>query len=479
MKTKKYLSLLLVLLFFLSGCSDDDKFTDVDGLPPTIVLGSSNIKTEPGRKFIVKATIEDKDGLQSINLKNAAFQLDKTIDFTLADTVTYLFSLNYEFQAPGDLVDDRYDLDITVTDLGGRSVKETVLVTMDGDFTNPIFTVAPDEAVTVLLKAETRLNVKFTVEDDKALNLVTIKIPELNYTKEITSFSNSGKTLEFNDPIALPSAVATYNLTILAQDKSGLTAEKNSVITVSEMPDFSKMYLIDVTNASQLNSDIFGIPMLIEHTGAYTYKARYYSEVAGTEIRFAPQKTDFSPICFGKDPVNNNVLTDDPDVSLPIVLPAKGYYEIVFNVKSGEYSVESYVPTDTPVAIGSPMYLNASDLAAGTIPLQIGLVGSGVPDSGNWNPAEPLILKQNSENKFLFSVEMTLEAGKDIEFIIQTQHSWGWWPEPFWRWERGEDPEMNIANGGENPAKWKVKTSGKYIFKFDSHLKRSKFYPIN
>lgn len=460
MKTKKYLSLLLVLLFFLSGCSDDDKFTDVDGLPPTIVLGSSNIKTEPGRAFIIKAKVEDKDGLQSINLRNATFHLDKTIDLTLADSVTYLFDLNYEFETHKDLEGDSFNLDITVTDLGGRSVKETVLVTMDGDFTNPVFTIAPDAAVTVLLKTETRLNVKFTVEDDKALDLVTIKIPELNYTKEITTFTNSGKTLEFNDPIALPSIVASYNLSILAQDKSGLQTEKNSVITVSEMPDFSKMYLIDVTNASQLNSDIFGIPMLIEHTGAYTYRARYYSEAAGTEVRFAPQKTDFSPICFGKDPVNGAVLTDDPNVSLPIILPAKGYYEIIFNVKTGVYSVSSLT-----VSPAVETY-------------NIGLVGSGVPGiDTTWDSRYGLKLKQDTENKYLYYAEMSLVANSEIEFIIQTLGES--WPQPFWRWDRGEDPEINIANGGENPAKWKVKTSGKYMFKFDSYLKRSKFYPIN
>lgn len=479
MKTKKYLSLMLVLFFFLSGCSDDDKFTDVDGLPPTILLGSSNIKTEPGRKFVIKAKVEDKDGLQSINLKNTALHLDKTIDFTLADSVTYVFDLNYEFKTSEDLKGDSFNLDVTVTDLGGRSVKETILVTMDGDFTNPVFTIAPDEAITVLIKTETRLNIKFTVEDDKALGIVTINIPEINYSREITTFTNSGKTLEFNDPIKLPSVVASYNLTVTAQDKAGLITEKKSVITVSEMPDFSKMYLIDVANASQLNSDIFGIPMLIEHTGEYTYKAHYYSEATGTEIRFAPQKTDFSPICFGKDPVNSNVLTDDPEISLPIILPAKGYYEIVFNVKTGIYSVKSYEPTDMPLAIGNPIYLDPTRPGEGTIPLQIGLVGSGIPNAGSWNTAEPLILKQNSENKFQFSVEMNLVAGAEIEFIIQAQHSWGWWPEPFWRWERGEDPEMNIANGGEDPTKWKVKTSGKYMFKFDSHLKRSKFYPIN
>lgn len=93
--------------------------------------------------------------------------------------------------------------------------------------------------------------------------------------------------------------------------------------------------------------------------------------------------------------------------------------------------------------------------------------------------AEVLVLKQDSENKFLFSVEMTLEAGNTIDFNVQTKHTWGWWPEPFWRWDSKENPEKHVLNGGENPAKWQINTSGKYMFKFDSHLKRSKLYPIN
>ena len=106
-------------------------------------------------------------------------------------------------------------------------------------------------------------------------------------------------------------------------------------------------------------------------------------------------------------------------------------------------------------------------------------MGAGIPGAGNWSPASPLLLKQDANNPYLYSVEMTLEAGNTIEFIIQSMHPWGWWPEPFWRWNRSDDPESNVANGGENPGKWSVKKSGKYIFKFDSHLKRSKFYPVN
>ncbi len=125
------------------------------------------------------------------------------------------------------------------------------------------------------------------------------------------------------------------------------------------------------------------------------------------------------------------------------------------------------------------MYLDSSRPAEGTIPLQIGLVGSGIPGAGNWNTAEPLVLTQDSENPYLFSVEMDLEAGAELGFIIQTKHSWGWWPEPYWRWDRANDPEANISNGGENPGTWTVSRSGRYMFKFDSHLKRSKFYPID
>lgn len=474
---KRYFTLLSVTLCLLGGCKKDG-FVDVDGLPPTIAPTSDHIATEPGREFVIRAKIEDKDGISSINLKNAAFSLDKTIDLTLDSTV-YAYELSYKFKTKVDLTGDSFPIEITVLDLGGRSTTSTIRVTMDGDFTNPVFRIAPDAAITVLLKSTTRLNVKFTADDDKALGRVSIRIPEINYSKDVTTFTNSGKTLEFNEPITLPSSLATYTLSLQAVDKSGLETSKTSVITVSEMPDFPKMYLADVASAALLNSDIFGVPMLIEHTGQYTYKARYYSAAAGTAIRFIPQKTDFSPISFGVDPVNNSLLTDDPEVSRPLTLPAKGYYEITFNVKTGAYSITPYVPSDTPLAIGSPMLLDPTRPAEGSIPLQIGLVGSGIPNAGNWSTSSPLILKQNTENKYLFSVEMTLEAGATLGFIIQSQHSWGWWPEPFWRWDRGDDPEANVANGGNNPGNWKVTTAGKYIFKFDTHLKRSQFYPIN
>lgn len=475
MLMRKYFNMLLLSLFLLSSCEKDDDFIDVDGLPPGLLTETEKIATEPGREFIIKAKITDNDGLRSVNLKNSDFHLNKTIDLTL-DGIVHEYDLNYKFKVPADIKGDQFPLEITVTDLGGRTSTSTVIVSMDGDFDAPVFTVSPDQEITVLLKPSTRLNVKFNVEDNKALDVVKVSIPELNYEKEVRV---EGKSLSFIEGINLPAAVAAYTLQLKATDKAGLSTEKQSIIRVSEMPDFPKMYLSDVNDAALLNSDVFGRPMLIERTAPFTYRARYYAEKAGVELRFLPQKTDFAPIAFGIDPENSKVLTDDPEISKPIVLGSKGYYEITFNVKSGEYHVGTYTPADKPLAIGTPMLLDPTRPGEGSIPLQIGLVGAGLPDAGNWNPAEPLILTQDSENKFLFTAEMNLTAGTVVEFIISAQHSWGWWPEPFWRWDRSNDPESNVSNGGENPGKWTIKTSGRYVFKFDTHLKRSQFFPKN
>ena len=474
-----YLCLGLISALFFTGCSDkDEKFTNVDGQPPILTLNGAQIQTEVGREFTIEGKIEDKDGIRSIRMQNAELELDKTIDLlAIYDELQYSYDLKYKFKTSSNFTGDNLTVKITATDVGNRSVEKDLLITMDGDFTPPVFTAAPDVAITVLIKDETKLNLKFSVADDKMLDYADILIPELNYTKKIAV---NAKNLDFSEPVILPSKAAAYNLTIDAVDKFGHKTSRNSVISVSEMPDFAKMYLTDVKNAAQLNSDVFGIPILIEHTAPYTYRARYYSEAAGTEVRFIPQKTDFNPICFGIDPDDHFKLTDEPDRSLPIVLPTgKEYYEITFNTMTGKYTSNTYKPSDKPVAIGSSMYLDPANPDKGSIPLAIGLVGSGLPKSGNWDPSNPYMLKQDPDNPYLFTAEATLSAGDVVGFIIQTKHSWGWWPEPFWRWDRGNDPESNVSNGGENPGNWNIKTSGKYIFKFDSHLLRSRFYPSN
>ena len=487
MKTKKLLSLALFLLFILSACSDDeDTYPDVDGLPPTIALENELIQSERGNEIKIKALIEDKDGIRSIRLKNDGLQLDKTIDIlTIHGAQVYTYDLDYAFKLESTLPEADFPLVITVTDLGERTTDATLLITTDVDFTAPSFTYSPNGTVTVLDKGDrTGLLLNFGVSDNKALKSLEISIPEINFTAQ--EDVSGQKTFEYSEKITLDPTVTTYNVKIIAVDLADNDAEVNFIVNVSPLPDFAKMYLVDVKTESEMNDDLFGIPMLIEHTGAYEYKARYYADKNNAEVRFVPQKTGFTPICFGKDP-NSNTLTDEPDISQPIVLPNIGYYEITFNTKTGVYNVNPYTPNDTPVEVGQTIYMNDGDPGAGTMEFKLGLAGKGIPlpntDPGNtWTPWNVVELTQNSSNKFIFSATMELVAGTDVDFTITPHHPWGWWLNPFWRFENGSNDsgenEYNTLEGGNNMTTVKVKKSGKYMFKFDTHLLRSKLYPI-
>jgi hypothetical protein len=465
------------------GCGDDDDpFVDVDGQAPTLSLTAEHVQTEIGREFLIRGSVEDKDGLSAIRLQNTALNLDKTIDLIALypEELLYAYELNYKFKTPKDQTGERFELLVTVTDVGGRTVQGTVLVTMDGDFTDPIFQTAPDAAVTVLIKEETKLNLSFTVVDDKALDYVDITIPQIGFSRHIAA---AGTTVDFKESILLPSGLGVYHLTITAIDKFAHAVVKESVITVSEMPDFEKMYLADVSTTEALNSDVFGVPMRIERTAPYRYKANYYCQQAGTEIFFLPQKSDFTPICFGLDPEDNTKLADDPDIAQPIVLTqANVYYEITFDVQAGTYAIDTYSIAEAidpiPHAFGS---ISLDTWADGGTWLQEFYFGMA---SG---PGDVQRFTQDAVNPHLFYLEhIALEAGEQMNFIIHNWHSNGWWNYCTWRVDNSEEPEVfnyygNFKNpawtgptGDDNWTKPTVKQTGVYTLRFDAHLGRGK-----
>lgn len=474
---KHYYKFYVILLcsFLMIGCDNGDGYTNVDGLNPTIELEVAKIQSEAGRKFTLKAIINDKDGLSTISLKSPKLNLDKTIDLaSLYDELLYTYDLAYDFTTALEVgIDESFEILVAVRDVGGRVSEAKVLVTMDGDFNAPIFTTVPDKEVTVLVKTQTGFNLNFSLKDDKGLKAVYITIAELNYSKEEII---EGVEYNFKDQIPLPSQIADYTLSIRAIDKFDLEVTSKTIIHVSSMPDFEKMYLTDVKSVDELNSDIFGVPMLVEHSGEFEYKAKYYNKNANTELKFIPQKTDFTPICFGVDPNDNNKFTED--FALPLILPkANKYYEINFNVKTGVYSFETYTPTDIPLAIGEEVLLKPGSPSDGTIPLVIGLLANPLwPSTRSW---DLLVLDQDPINKFLFTAEADLVEGTELNsMIVTSSHDWGWWPEPFWRFNSSTNPEAMVLTGGDNITVT-IKKTGKYMFEFDTHLLRSKLYLIN
>lgn len=472
--------LAMTAVTFATSCSDDDNFSDVDGKAPTIALETDHIQTEAGRQFTIAGQVKDADGIRSIRLQNSDMLLDKTINLLelYGDSLIYDYKLAYKYTSKKDWTDSSsFPVNITVEDIGGRTTSATLTVSADGDFTNPEFSVAPSGELTVLVQ-NPKLTLGFTITDNKRLDYIQVECPALGINDRIDAAGQA--ELQIKKVYDVPSEKQSCLLTVTAYDKFNNKVMAQSTVNVDEMPDFEKMYLADVESAKDLTSDVYGVPMVIDHTGPYEYTAHYYNQKAGTKVRFIPQMTDFEPICFGVDPSDNSVLINDASSALGIELNEVAYYEIKLNIVTGAYSVKTYEPTTEKMTLDGSTTIDFGD-GSGAQPAQICLAGGGLPGTPSWTTNQnndAFILSQDAANKYLLYRECELEAGTEIEYTISQTHWWGWWPEPYWRFDGSEFNEKNVKNGGDNMKKSKVPATGKYRIEFDYHLLRSRIIPV-
>lgn len=510
MRTRFLKISLLCALFatgvFVTGCSDENGYADVDGESPVAVLKTDHIQSGAGHDFTIEGTLTDADGISVIKLECADLYLNKTIDLIeIYGEPQTSYDLSYKFSISRDEVGEQFTVKVTVVDVGGRETSQDVLITMDGDFENPVFSLAPDKAITVLMKADRnpQYTLNFTVTDDRKLDYATIEIPELTGFETRTVSAEGQSSLTFKEVIVFPNVSQVYTINLAAYDAVGNSVTTTCSLTVSEMPDFEKMYLADVATDEELNSDVFGVPMVINHTGEYQYKARYYNKAAGTEIFFLPQKTSFTPICFGLDPEDSNKLTDDPELAKPIVLDTPNvYYEIDINVKQSTYSIKTYSVTEATDPINYE-YGQLCDMPRNEGEPQFNFyIGWG--DSPQ-NAGEHLFV-QDANNPHLFYYPATgstwsLQSGEEMNFIISNYHPNGYWDQVEWRCDNSTDIEkfgyFSKANNvnpnweGTNRQWWDgssvqdnwmkpvVTNGGNYRFEFDAHLGRGKIVPAN
>ena len=132
------------------------------------------------------------------------------------------------------------------------------------------------------------------------------------------------------------------------------------------MPDYPNLWLADVATSAELNADIFGVPEYVGHAYdadgnpiPFTYEARYYNQKAGTKVKFLGQKNDFSPVCYGVDAADANLLSDDEETMKDIVLNEAGvYYKLTFNIKNYELQTETYPVSEAIAAFRTDLYLS-------------------------------------------------------------------------------------------------------------------------
>lgn len=566
-----------IALLAFAGCSDDEvSWPEVDGAAPKMELKTDHIRTDKGYKINVKGELADADGIATVDLVCPTLHLTKTIDLiSIYGEPQTTYSLDYSHPIREEITQPSHTITVTVTDVGGRTVSKNILVTMDADFAAPAFTVVPGEELTVLIKDPTMLKVKFSIEDNKKLSLVMMKLmkgeaprfggdsddaegeekpAETVDTSDMTDdeinalineqqtrwvenyFANEEMELiglggdelsasySYENAFQIPDEEGTYTLAIFAADAMGHIITHHTQFNVQELPDFEQMYLADVEEARDLNSDVFGVPVLIDHIDAYTYEARYYNAKAGTKICFLPQNTDFTPICFAPAKDDPNTLGDDIDSVDKFVLDQAGvYYHFTFNTLTREYSYETYsladahdpVETMTPGANHLNMWqawgadISNADWRTWTIGVE------------TWIDAMYAPLQRDKTNPHLWRTEpFKLEAGQ-FSFIIANYHENGWWGYTEWRADnetniqkckylgmwfddnpqfKGNDAFFNQKYGmvpGFTKDKWNnqsgyknnfvqdtwfkpnIKHTGNYIFEVDMHTEDCRLVPAN
>lgn len=516
------------------SCTDEaTSYPDVDGKDPEMTLVANKIECAAGQRFTIKGTLTDADGIVSVNLKCTDLYLNKTIDLVdIYGEPQTSYELEYNYDLAKNELGELFKVDITVTDVGGRAVTQTVEVSTLGDFENPTFTVALAEEVTVLIPKNQTANPSFTfncsVTDDQGLDYILITIPGITgYENGKTISARDELELKINETIHFPDRTEqTYNLTITAVDLKGKVTSITSKIDISGVKDFPKMYLADVETAAELNSDIFGVPMVMNHIDEYEYEVRYYNKSAGTKIFFIPQKNDFNPVCFGIDPENTNELAYDPATVQPIVLNEGGkYYKITVNIQDLTYTTSTYEINDALNPMPSNFvdnygtatvdFWDDNDVTPWTVTFFIGFGGN---PASVWTSQRAFI--QDKTNKHLFYYpgdgqtwyldSGILEDGGTSDLLVTMPHGGGWWGRVEWRndveverfgyynsWEKATNSKGTpyISDDWKNnnwnkkfddgtdvtDTKFQIKVTnpGNYRFEFDTHLGRAKIVPVN
>nr|WP_321452980.1 hypothetical protein [uncultured Carboxylicivirga sp.] len=463
--TGKLLACMSLLL--LASCDDDEKSWTAT-TDPVLTFASDNIHSQPGRTLTIGGTVTDEVGLKSIEINIDEWFLDKTIEVYKGDEVKQEFDLGYKFLVPADSEDKEFIIKVTVTNLGGRTTTKDLSVFMDGDFENPTLDVtSPADGLTVEPSSEQELTLSAKIEDARQLGYIVVEEPTLAFYDSISFMGQGLTSYEYASTVTLPAEVAEYSFTFSVADSAGLVVNATRGVSASYV--YAKMYLADVATDAELVSDLFGVPMLIKTTGTNVFQAEYYSAVPNTEVKFIPQTSSFAPHCFGIDPANSEKFIDSQD-ALPVVLPEVGYYRINFDLNDLSYSVEKFTPDywyyESRTESTDDDYISSTWIG------ELGIVGKGFPEyDQNWGTGNPITFDRDPDNLYVFT--KTLDLYGDVEMIFSPQHPWGWWPEPFWRFDNGSNPETTKLNGGNNIS-INVPTRTRYTITFDSYLNRVK-----
>lgn len=439
---QSYLLFVSIMFLLLTGCKDDNETSYPDSASPEIVVKRDELYSLPNRKFVIKADLKDDLGLKSLKISIPEFYLDKEITFPMDKPVTE-YELAYEFLAPSDTkVTDTFKVNLLLTDVSNNSVVKELTLHLDGDFNAPdIHNIKPSDGSIIFQAEDMQLDISFDVTDATGIDSIIVTAEELEINEKVKV--DGTKEYTFNKSFPIPSDLKTYEITITTVDNFVEPNKKSQKLKFSVANGLTEMYLADVPMGTDLTKDIFGVPMYYHQKKDGIFTFRYYADRANKEIYFLGQETSFEPHCFGSTEEGK---LENSTSARPVLLPAKGYYEISVDISTMSYTATPYTPA-------SPVY----------DPSHITICGNGIELAG-WDPNNTdLLLSANPDNPYQLERTLTLTGG-DVAMTI-TSPNWG---NPFWRLD---EKGITVLLGGNN---FSYKgTEGTYKFMMDTELERA------
>ena len=130
---KKRSHLPVYLLLFIVGLGLFSCKKESEEIAPTITLAQETLVVFKGGSDTIRATISHPVGVKSINLSQAAFNLDRTINLDSPYPTEY--DLVYAFNIPSSLDESSYD--ITISAVGSdNGTSSEILVAEISDVVN-------------------------------------------------------------------------------------------------------------------------------------------------------------------------------------------------------------------------------------------------------------------------------------------------------------------------------------------------------
>ncbi|MEM6395136.1 MAG: hypothetical protein AAF741_02225 [Bacteroidota bacterium] len=463
---------ILAATILLIGLACEDDMISVDSTPQLELV--EEISGLPGETIVFSGLLSDPAGVRDIRITYEPWFLDKVIEVTPGVTQ---FELAYSFLIPADeVIGSEHLVTVTAANPGDNDMTSQIRVTISGDNSQPVISISsPNDGGTFILGPGAEFSLDISANDDQGIGSVRIAGFGINEEVEVNDVSYS-----FNREIDF-SLSGQFTVNVSVTDLAGNTSSASRTVNIEESLRFDRMFLADVDTDAELNSDVFGVPMLINGstdptTEGVIFEALYYNKEANQEIRFIPQKSSFAPFAFGAGPGPNELAIGTDATVNPIVLPEVAYYRIIIDFTSLTYTLETFEPTDPTfdfiILIGTGVTVNGESTCTSN--------ADGSELCYNFGSGKELT--PDPENPYRFFADIELfdydPVGDGNNGFILGANKTGW--VPFWRFDVGDAvgtfPDTTVPGGGGNFI-FGPEVYGEYFFEFDTFLNRVRITP--